>query len=163
MSRTEDTRRFRVRLSVLLPAYLAFGQVCVLVGTAILWATSFEPAGRMVLNTYLAFAALATVAAVGRTAVVAAWHRVEVGPEGIRARPGPIEPIAWEAIQAVRVIRWSVLSYLELETRKGRTHRFPLYLADLLGFADAVEHFAGEDHPLARALWEWAGRESEFE
>ncbi len=163
MSGNGDARRFRVRVSVLLPAYLVAAQVFALAWSALSWAISPDPSGWMALTSYLVLAALATVAAVGRTAVIAVWHRIEVSSEGIRARPGPVEPISWDAIQTVRVVRWSVLSYLELETRKGRTHRFPLYLADLPGFAEAVEQYAGEDHPLTWALWEWIDRESESE
>jgi hypothetical protein len=160
MSENEDARLFRVRLSVLLPFYLAAAQVFALAWSAMSWAISSDLSGRMFLNNYLVLAALATVAAVARTAVIAVWHRIEVGPEGIRFRPGPVEPISWDAIQTVRVIRWSALSYLELETRKDRKHWFPLYLVDLPGFAEAVEHFAGEDHPLTWALCEWIDRKS---
>lgn len=159
MSEHAEPQRFRLRLSILLPAYLALAQVCALAGAATLWVIGSDLSGRMFLNTYLVLAAVATVAAMARTAVVAVWHRVEVGPEGIRSRLGPVEPIYWDAIQTVRVVRWSVLSYLELETRKGRVHRFPLYLADLPGFVEAVERFAGENHPLTWALWEWVEAE----
>ena len=161
MSEHGEPKRFRLRLSIVLPAYLAFAQVCALAGAAVLWAISADLSGQMFLNTYLVLAALATVAAVARTVVVVAWHRIEVGPEGIRSRLGPVEPIDWDAIQTVRISRWSVLSYLELETLKNRKHRFPLYVTDLTGFVEAVERFAGEDHPLTWALWEWMEVESE--
>jgi hypothetical protein len=145
---------------VLLPAYLVFAQACALVGAPVLWAIRYDLTWQRFVNTYLVVAVLATVAALART-LRAALQRIEVGPEGIRGRPGPIEPIYWDAIQTVRVSRWSVLSYLELETGKDRMHRFPLYLADLPGFVAAVERFAGEDHPLTWALWEWMESETE--
>jgi hypothetical protein len=160
MSEYSSPQLFRLRLSVLLPVYLVFAQLCALVGALALWAFTFDLTWQGFLRIYLVLTILATVAAIART-LRAALQRIEVGLEGIRGRPGPIEPIYWDAIQTVRVTRWSVLSYLELETQKDRKHRFPLYLADLPGFVAAVERFAGEDHPLTWALWEWMEVKSE--
>jgi hypothetical protein len=137
-----------------------FAQAVAVVAALAMCAFSANLSWQGFTRIYLVFAAMATLVAAART-LRAAWQRIEVGPEGIRGRPGPIEPIYWDAIQTVRVIRWSVLSYLELETRKDRRHRFPLYVADLPGFVAAVEEFAGEDHPLTWTLWEWMDGPSE--
>jgi hypothetical protein len=104
---------------------------------------------------------LAAVSAIARTAVVAAFHRIEVSPAGIRARPRDKQPIPWDAIHTARITRWFVLSYLELEVPGGKPARFPLYLADLPGFAAAVEEFAGENHPLTWVLREWLAHDAE--
>jgi hypothetical protein len=160
MSDHEEPRQFRLRLLIVFPAYLVFAQACALGIAPALWAIGSDRSWQGLPRVYLALATVATLLAAVRT-FRAALQRIEVGPEGIRSRPGPVEPIYWEAIQTARITRWSVLSYLELETRKGRKHRFPLYVADLPGFVAAVERFAGEDHPLTWALWEWTEAESE--
>jgi hypothetical protein len=156
MTKPEE-RQFRLRLLVLLPVYLAYAQLCALAVSAVGWAMTFELTGRAFLSTHLVLAALATVIALALLGMFAPLYRITVGPEGIR--PGPVEPIPWDAVRTARVIRRSALSYLELETREHRKHRVPLFVVDLTGFAEAVEQFAGEDHPSARALWEWVEAE----
>ena len=153
--------RYRLHLVILLPAYLVFAQLCALVGGVMLAAIRLDFSGERFLGGFLAFSALATAGALARALVVAAWHRIEVGPVGIRARPRDRQPIPWAAIETVRITRWSLLSYLELEVANGRPARFPLYLTDLPGFAVAVEEFAGENHPLTWALYEWLEHEVE--
>jgi hypothetical protein len=152
---SDEPHRFRFRPAILLPAYLVFFQFLALIASLCLLAIRGDFTGPGAIELVLALSTLATLSAVARTAVVAAWHRIEVGPAGIRARPRDERPVPWDTIHTARITRWLVLSYLELEVPGGKPARFPLYLTDLPGFADAVEAFAGENHPLTWALREW--------
>lgn len=161
MSRFVEPRLFKLRLAIVLPAYLVFAQVCALAAALCIAGITLELSAESFLKFYLAFATVGAVIAIAHSLRVTIWHRIGVGPKGIHSYPGLAEPAYWDAIHTVRITRWSVLSYLELETQKNRKHRFPLYVADLPGFVEAVERFAGEDHPLTWALWEWMEAESE--
>jgi hypothetical protein len=151
---TGEPRRFHIHQAILGATYLVFFQFVALGVALLLLALRGDFTGPGAVEILIGLATFATLSAVSRTAVVAAWHRIEVGPAGIRARPRDDRPVSWDAIHTARITRWFVLSYLELEVPVGKPVRFPLYLADLPGFADAVEQFAVENHPLTWALRE---------
>jgi hypothetical protein len=80
---------------------------------------------------------------------------VYLTPIGIRCteRWGSYRLSRWEVIDNVRPITWVGLRYLQFRNSDNRRRFvFPLFLADVAGFAEAVALLTGPEHPLAQAL-----------
>ena len=80
-------------------------------------------------------------------------HRVCVGPSGMEIHNADGRMlIAWDAIETVDVVQWSGWRTIAVLTVAGRLAWIPVYVARGEAYREAVAHFAGEDHPIARAL-----------
>ena len=80
-------------------------------------------------------------------------HRVQVGKEGLEIyREGKRITIAWNAIETVEEVKFWGWRFLLMHTITGRLATLPVYVANREEYRDAVAHFAGEDHPVAKAL-----------
>jgi hypothetical protein len=105
--------------------------------------------------------------AVGLGSLVSAYRMVRqtgpvVGSRGIACEGtwGGPRVVIWEDVANTEPAHVLGLSYLRVYTRRAsRPVWVPLQFADPDGFAAAVREFAGEDHPITRAVSEWLYRE----
>jgi hypothetical protein len=66
---------------------------------------------------------------------------------------GLYQTVRWADVQNVEPISPYGLRYLQVSAKHlRRPVTVPLWLEDMLGFSQAVERYAGKDHPLTRAL-----------
>ena len=79
--------------------------------------------------------------------------------DGFNSVGDPVS-IGWAGVKQVRRASLCCLPYLRISSHAhGEELWLPLLLKDFDGFADAVSHYAGEDHPLTQELnyYRWEG------
>ena len=81
-------------------------------------------------------------------------HRVRVGPYGIEAMDdrGTRWMIGWKQIDSVAIVRIGGWRSIRVRTADGRTVWLPLRVSRAEEYCELVEEYAGEAHPLSRAL-----------
>ena len=85
---------------------------------------------------------------------MAHWSRVRVGPSGVEV-PGTWglrRSIAWNAVESVERVQYLGVRYLRLRTITGRPGWLPVRVTDAEGYRESIARFAGDAHPVTRAL-----------
>lgn len=85
---------------------------------------------------------------------VLVW-RVWVGPNTLRGWDfwGRFVTVSWGSIRAVKILHFPLLPTARLySTGTRRVIWLPLFLVDYRRFAELVAEYAGEDHPVTRAV-----------
>jgi hypothetical protein len=89
-------------------------------------------------------------------AYVLVW-RVWVGPDTLRGADfwGRFVTVAWGSVREVRSFNLLSLPFLRVySTGTRRIIWLPLFLVDYRRFAELVAEYAGEGHPVTRAVWQ---------
>ena len=87
---------------------------------------------------------------------VLVW-RVWVGPDALRGWDfwGRFVTVPWGSIHTVKLLNFPLLPTARLySTGTRRVIWLPLFLAGYSRFAELVAEYAGEDHPVTRAVWQ---------
>jgi hypothetical protein len=107
-------------------------------------------------SVYTAKAVAVTMAlALSLVIYVTTWQ-VWVGPDTLcGSNPwGWFVTVSWKSVRAVRPYYLLTLPYLRVySTETRRVIWLPLFLVNYRRFAELVAEYAGEDHPVTRAVW----------
>ncbi len=83
-------------------------------------------------------------------------HRVKVGRYGVETRHGDGRGfryiLGWNAIESAEVVQFWGWRTLRIRTIADRVAWLPVHVAHAEAYRETVAHFAGEDHPVSRAL-----------
>jgi hypothetical protein len=101
-------------------------------------------------------AMIAVLLAPALLAYVLIW-KVRIGPASLRGSDfwGRFVTVTWTSVRAVQPFYLPLLPFLRVySTETPRVIWLPLFLVNYRRFAELVAEYAGEDHPIAREVWQ---------